>query len=58
MTRKHFQRLAQVMRVNKPDDNGSTAYHLWENMLADLIVELQAMNPSFNEDKFRDWANK
>lgn len=58
MTRKHFQRLAQVMRVHKPADNNSAEYHLWVNMLADLIVELQAMNPAFDEDKFRDWAYK
>lgn len=57
MTRKHFQRLAQFMRVHKPATTGPLLI-MWEDMLADLVVELQAMNPAFDEDKFRDWAHK
>ena len=47
------------MRVHRPPDNAANELvYLWQDMLADLIVELQAMNPSFDEDKFRDWAHK
>lgn len=57
MTRKHFQRLAQFMRVHKPVTTGPLLI-MWEDMLADLIVELQAMNPTFDEYTFRDWVHK
>jgi hypothetical protein len=58
MTRKHFERLAQLMRVHKPADNSSTEYDLWEAMLEDLIIELAGINPRFDVDRFRDAVHK
>lgn len=57
MTKKDFERIAQVMRVNKPDkylncaDN--PAYGTWEEVMDDLCVELKAINPRFDGAKFR-----
>lgn len=45
MTRKHFERIAQVFRVNAPDVSDA--------LLDDMCVELKAINPRFNAATFR-----
>ena len=51
MTRKHFERLAQVMRVNLPE-YGTEALDLWLGVVIDLAFELEAMNPNFDRERF------
>ena len=57
MTRKDFERIALVFRVNKPlhidTDSNLWANRQWLSMLNDMCVELQAINPRFNEETFR-----
>jgi len=57
MTRKDFERIAQVFRVNKPPhidtDSNLWASRQWISMLNDMCVEMKAINPKFNEDTFR-----
>jgi hypothetical protein len=53
MQRRHFERISQVFRVNKPHDMGVDGVRLWEEILSDMCVELRASNPRFDEDKFR-----
>lgn len=53
MKRKHFEALAQVMRVNDPARTGNNAAHTWADTVEDLIVELGRFNKSFNADRFR-----
>ena len=55
MTRKHFERIAQVFRVNKyafAHDEG------FSDTINDMCVELTAINPRFDEAKFRQACNK
>jgi hypothetical protein len=59
MTRKDYERIAQVFRVNKPSVENTTsvrAYYaemlLWETMLGDMHVELRAINKNFDSEKF------
>jgi hypothetical protein len=54
MTRKDFERIAQVFRVNRP----LRVNMVWHRMLGDMCVELNAINPRFDEDKFREACNK
>jgi len=63
MTRKDFERIAQVFHVNDPcsptaaicmpDEEG-----LWYGMLDDMCIELKAMNPLFDEARFRAACEK
>lgn len=55
MTRKHFERMAAVFRVNQPSYNDQKM--LWSNMLDDMCIELKAINPRFDEDKFKEACN-
>lgn len=52
MTRKHFERIAQVFRVNEPSN--TFAHQTWGFLLDDMCVELKAINPRFDEAKFRE----
>ena len=52
MTRKHFERIAQVFRVNQPLHVGQCL--LWANLLDDMCVEMKAINPRFDEAKFKE----
>ena len=56
MTRKDFERIAQVFRVNAPSNVG--AQQTWAFMLDDMCIELQAMNPRFDEARFRAACEK
>ena len=66
MTRKDFERIAQVFRVNQPDWNEvvnwpnkeHTKAQLWRSMVDDMCVELKAINPRFNEVIFRAACRK
>jgi hypothetical protein len=57
MTRKDFERIAQVFRVayNKPGytSDRTATWDALDAMLDDMCVELKAINPRFDEDKFR-----
>lgn len=59
MARKDFERIAQVFRVNRPDidaadlDVWEAAQDLRSDLIDDMCVELKAINPRFDEDKFR-----
>lgn len=66
MTRKHFERIAQVFRVHEPDwekvrdwpNEESYKARLWRKMLDDMCIELKSINPLFNEDRFRRACRK
>lgn len=61
MTRKDFERIAQVFRVNRVDrsDHHNWPNHnwtkdiMWRSLRDDMIAELRAINPRFDEGKFR-----
>ena len=57
LTRKDFERIAQVFRVNSPHfgrrDASYAAAEMWQELLDAMCIELQAMNPRFNEARFR-----
>jgi hypothetical protein len=54
MTRKHFERIAQVFRVNDPTGSErQSADDIWYDLIDDLCIELKAINPHFNEKTFR-----
>lgn len=81
LIRKHFERLAQVFRVNYPIEHqrrtvGSSDWRrvkklddawsidqcaavlgrrqvMWRDLVDAMCVELKAINPRFDEDKFR-----
>jgi hypothetical protein len=65
MTRKDFQRVARVFRVslaNRTDHHNwpNTEWYkdkLWNEMLANMCIELKAINPRFDEDQFREACN-
>lgn len=57
MTRKHFERIAQVLRVNGNLLTEDQQY-IWDAILDDMCVELTAINPRFDEAKFRQACNK
>jgi hypothetical protein len=51
MTKKDFERIAQVFRVNQPfSGNGSV---LWANLRDDACIEFKAGNPRFDEARFK-----
>ena len=61
MTRKDFERIAQVFRVSIVD---RTQHHNWPNpnwykdklwldMRDNMITELKAINPRFDEERFK-----
>ena len=54
MTRKDFERIAQVFRVNRRDSYNRQ----WLSLLDDMCVELQVINPRFNEETFRKACNQ
>ena len=62
MTKKDFERIAQVFRVNKPsrssEDGGYAAKDMWYALIDDMCVELQAINPRFNEETFIKACNQ
>ena len=58
MTRKHFEALAQVMRVNEPTHTDANALHTWANIVEDLTTELARFNKSFDADKFHSACSK
>lgn len=62
MTRKDFERIAQVFRVNnQPHSSRGDSYAdatLWQDLLDDMCIELQAMNPRFDEARFRAACKK
>ena len=64
MTRKDFERIAQVFRVNVPHSATEAGYWVtgvterWYDMLDDMCVEFKAMNPRFNEARFRAACEK
>ena len=58
MTRKHFEALAQVMRLNNPAHTGDNASDTWAYIVEDLILELGRFNKSFNADQFRAACSK
>ena len=63
MTRKDFERIAQVFRVNRPretlmDPSYRSRFNMWRVLLDDMCIELQAMNPRFNEARFRAACEK
>ena len=57
LTRKDFERIAQVFRANSPHfwrrDDSYAAAEMWQELLDDMCIELQAMNPRFKEARFR-----
>lgn len=58
MTRKDFERIAQVFRVNHDANHFNAvgkgvAEAMRCNLIDDMCVELQAINPRFNEETFR-----
>ena len=55
MTRKHFERIAQVFRVNKQCYNEQRRVH--EALIDDMCIELKSINPRFDEQKFRAACN-
>ena len=49
MTRKHFERIAHVFRINRKQ-----AYNRqWRELLDDMCIACHAMNDNFDEAKFR-----
>lgn len=53
MTKKDYIKLADVMRVNKPNPvNGYQGLITWDRILSDLMVTLKSDNPRFNKDRF------
>lgn len=56
VTRKDFERIAQVFRVNQPEEAG--AVFIWHNLIRDMCGELRAINPRFNEETFRAACEK
>lgn len=61
MIRKDFERIAQVFRVNRPietDKNLRSRYNVWSRVLDDMCVELKAINPRFDEARFRAACEK
>ena len=63
MTRKDFERIAQVFRVNRPietvmDVSYRPRYNVWRHMLDDMCIELKAINPRFDEARFRAACKK
>lgn len=65
-TREHFERIAQVFRVNRVDrsDHRKRRHHnwikdkMWHQLLDDMCVELAAINPRFDADRFKEACNK
>lgn len=62
MTRKDFERIAQVFRVNRPTTEHHNykelpSWRLWDALLDDMCVELQAINPRFDVDRFKEACN-
>lgn len=57
MTRKDFERIAQVLRCN---GNSLTdeQHDIWEAILDDMCVELKAINPRFNKETFIKACNQ
>jgi hypothetical protein len=56
MTKKDFERIAQVMRVNYPVYQDQRMLH--KNIVDDMCVELKAINPRFDEQRFRAACEK
>jgi hypothetical protein len=58
-----LQRIAQVFRVNRPretvmDTSYRSRFNMWRGLLDDMCIELQAMNPRFDEARFRAACKK
>lgn len=56
MKRKDFERIAQVFRVNQPEEAGAVL--IWHNLIRDMCMELHFCTPRFNEAKFRAACEK
>ena len=56
MTKKDFERIAQVFRVNEPTNIG--AHQTWGFLIEDMCVELKAINPRFNKETFIKACNQ
>ena len=55
MTRKDFERIAQVFRVNKYAFANDEEFI---GVIDDMCTELQAINPRFNKETFRKACNQ
>jgi hypothetical protein len=51
MTKKDFERIAQVFRVNQPCYTEQRL--LWANLRDDMCIEFKAVNPRFDAVRFK-----
>jgi len=51
MTRKHFEAIAEVLRVNKPSKGSQT---VWNNIVDDMAANLKMTNARFDKQRFID----
>lgn len=59
LTRKDVERIAQVFRCNRPptskkDRRHLDAWYIWTGLQYDMCVELSAINPRFDVEKFKE----
>ena len=52
MTRKDYELIAEVFRVNRPRDTTSGGFAVWLNMVLDMSANLHLANARFDEEKF------
>ena len=53
MTKKDFERIAQVFRCNKPSGFNQVAAHTWHFIVEDMCTEFKAINPRFDAVRFK-----
>ena len=56
LTRQDFERIAQVFRVYSGARDKER--DLWELIIDDMCVELKAINPRFDADRFKAACEK
>jgi hypothetical protein len=52
MTRKHFEALARIMRLNAEQAETQEARHIVAGVASDLASYLYQTNPRFDRDRF------
>lgn len=52
MTRKHFARIADMLKNNKPEDKESLQYIDWATMVSNMAGICAESNSRFNHAKF------
>jgi len=58
MSRKHYQMLAEALRVARPLDKTGEGYAMWFLVRDNIMSELKRDNSNFDKDRFITWTEK